>query len=73
MRERSSAVFASPQLGRSNESEYGRTSPVGAGPVELPEGLGAGSASPYTQAKGQYLGFGADFGAGDLVSFAGES
>ena len=50
MRERSSAVFASPQLRRSNESEYGRTSPVGAGPVELPVGLGAGSASFYTQA-----------------------
>jgi len=39
------------------------------GTVALPEGFGPGAYhSPYTQSRGEYLGFGRDFGAGDLAA-----
>ena len=42
--------------------------PAGAGPERVPEGLRRRAASAYTTATGEYLGFGADFGAGDLAA-----
>lgn len=37
--------------------------PAGEGPVQLPPGMGASSASPYTEATSEYLGFGVAFGS----------
>ncbi|MCC6995749.1 MAG: hypothetical protein IT370_14155 [Deltaproteobacteria bacterium] len=40
--------------------------PAGTGPVNLSAGFGWRPRTAYTESRGVYLGFGADFGADDL-------
>ena len=56
---------------RSRETEdLEQEAPTGSGPVMVPEGLRWCETTAYTAARGEYLGFGADFGACEVAPSA---